>query len=1554
MKNKNRIVSFFLALVMIIGAVFTPSPILANSSEDSKNEDVKYTLIEENGKKFKLYKLKDLGIENPEKFIKSGYRTRAAGDKIPNSSRYAVTVNWTTIDLHSDEHYPDLKFSIVVLPSRETIAETKDTIKGSGKYDFYETENYSRLVGYDESKVDRDLWVLKVPELWEIDIRLSSSQGGDFPTEDIEVNVTQRASRIYRADWFTNKTIPTIKAEFNNRGNVPTIVELNNTIYKKNQYDSMTIEDARLTYKGELLEIIKKGTQDHDSWNVQDPKSLKRFHLWIIDPDTGAKSPKGKLTKDGVSYYYNVDGNHLEPWIATFREELKVKFDPNGATFDQAVKPEQPIGHSMKIGESFGDLEAVTVPTKDQITNIPKKDNKDQELVGWVKDEASKGLDFSNGQNADKLVDPNGYEVKDNVTFYAVYAPKAQGKVAIQYVDKDGNAIDNKYKVQGVDYPKFAEGNKGEDVDAKSIPQPAFIGYERSGDIVVTGKKYDENGRYTVEVPYKKLDSIIPAKDGNGKENPKVTEDVKKHYAKVTYQVDTKDDEKAKLQLDGTDATSPLVYYVNPVEGIAIKDVAKVNAVSKDTNLYNVDANDMWTYNPDTITNTNQVISQATDSDGNVVKTEITLTAKVADKTAVKFKDKLDPQDIKVWLGDTIDWKKGVKLKEANEELQKILDKTETKVTDQSNRNSDAANLPNGQKGDLKVTFEDGSSLEVKDQTLYVAPHKNDDNTNLPKDAVKVDFKIGEGVTGTEKTEYVKPGINVKADAPKVTLKEGFKDAKWYKGDAEAADADYKVTADAVFTAKATGKDKVVKLDDPENPTNFPKDPTDNSKKDADYVTVKFVADTNGKIKEGDTEKTNGIAYAVLKNTEWADAVKAGVVVPEENATENNPKLVGKDKFYSFKEWQKDGAKVPTFAKVVADVTYTAVFEKATELTVTYNLNAPEGLTVGGTAPTDTDKYLKNDQVTVKALAADNTLAGYKFTGWNTQADGKGTAYAADAKFAIKANTELFAQWKKTAKDVIPVDNENDTTGKDGEEIPTNYVFVEFKVKDADADKANIKDGQQAKFKVDPKATVTLTAPELEVKEAFKVSHTAKFNEADYTNKKFEQATTIWASVSEKGKITVEYVFETNPKTKTLPDALKALKPENLEGDKKVYPENAPATPAAPDTSSEEAQKALIEKDTDGKKLGEWKAGKWVKTTDEDGNITYTLTWTFTEVGKSKQPTVNPVKPGDKKITGKGEPGSDIEVKIPDKDDPIKTTVDQNGDWTVDVPEDKKLKDGDKVIVTQTEKDKKTSDPVEKTVTADKKPEPKPEPVPEVEIPGIKYKDHYTPTYPVYVSVPDKKAPVQDIFTHEQYIFGYPDDTIRPDGDMTRAEAIAVVARLQKLDLSDKTSNIYKDTKAGMWYNAAINAAFREGYLLEKEGENIRPNDKITRAELALLISHIDKKNDKVAPFEDVKGHKFEAAINQAYGNERIKGYPDGTFKPDNSITRAEVATMLNKLYDRYPDKNFIDANQNLVHNYKDMSYKGHWGYYELVEAYHTHKFARLANNMEEWKAIIK
>ena len=1053
----------------------------------------------------------------------------------------------------------------------------------------------------------------------------------------LTVNIDFLAHTGVRTEWYGAADKPTEKAKY---------------IYINNGFENF---DLPIVNQNSILRIGERWL-----WKDHTPigkyfSSIADGNLKCNDIDTATQTFKVKINdkEEGQlgnsNYYFKVTGSGLVGFNVTSREKVSVDFESGKGTWKApATKPTtQYTGHSLTVKDEFTQnpkLGPITVPnTATELTPpAAKAGQPENEFKGWS----------VTGQDG-PTVDLATYKITGNTVFTAIYGPKAQGKVAIQYVDKSGTAIDNKYKVQGVDYPKFAEGNKGEDVDAKSIPQPAFIGYERNGDIVVTGKKYDENGRYTVEVPYKKLESIIPEKK-NGQDNTDATTDVKNHYAKVTYQVATKDAEKAKLKLNGTDATSPLVYYVNPVEGIAIKNVANVAAVSKDANLYNVVANDMWTYDPNTITGTDYKIVQAKDTQDNVVKTEITLTAKVADKTAVKFKDKLDPQDIKVWKGDTIDWKNGVKLKEVNEELQKILDKTETKVTDQSNRKSDAENLPNGQKGDLLVTFEDGSTIEVKDQTLYVAPHKNDDNTNLPKDAVKVDFKIGEGVTGTEKTEYVKPGIDVKADAPKVTLKEGFKDAKWYKGDAEAADADYKVTADSVFTAKATGKDKVVKLDDPVNPTNFPKDPTDNSKNDADYVTVKFVADTNGKIKEGEDEKAKGIAYAVLKNTEWADAVTGGVVVPKVDAQGKAPKLEGKDKFYSFKEWQKDGAKVTDFAKVDADVTYTAVFGKADEFSVTYNLNAPQGLTVGGEAPKDETKYLKNEKVTVKALADDNKIAGYEFTGWNTQADGKGTAYAANAQFVIKANTELFAQWKKTANDVIPVENADDKKGKNGEEIPDNYVFVDFKVKDDDADKADIKDGQQAKFKVDPKATVTLTAPALELKDAYKDSHNASFTVAEYTNRVFTQATTIFASVTEKGKVTVKYVFETNPNTKTLPDALKKLKPEDRVGNKAVYKGDEPADPTAPDTSSEAAKAALVEKDTEGKKVGEWKAGDWAKTTDNDGNITYTLTWTFKEVEKPTPPTPptpsrpsgpsRPSKPEGDRVHGKDRVETAIEI----------------------------------------------------------------------------------------------------------------------------------------------------------------------------------------------------------------------------------------------------------------------------------------------------------------------
>ena len=127
----------------------------------------------------------------------------------------------------------------------------------------------------------------------------------------------------------------------------------------------------------------------------------------------------------------------------------------------------------------------------------------------------------------------------------------------------------------------------------------------------------------------------------------------------------------------------------------------------------------------------------------------VTLTYHVsgAEAKSVLLKDKLIAKDLKVWVGDTIDWKKGVALKDANEELQAILNEAGTVVTDQSNRNSENDNLPNGAKGNLNVAFDDGTSLEIKDQVLYVSNHMTAaTNDKAPADAVLVKFLLGEGV----------------------------------------------------------------------------------------------------------------------------------------------------------------------------------------------------------------------------------------------------------------------------------------------------------------------------------------------------------------------------------------------------------------------------------------------------------------------------------------------------------------------------------------------------------------------------------------------------------------------------------------------------------------------------------------------------------------------------------------------------------------------------------------------------------------------------------------
>ena len=221
-------------------------------------------------------------------------------------------------------------------------------------------------------------------------------------------------------------------------------------------------------------------------------------------------------------------------------------------------------------------------------------------------------------------------------------------------------------------------------------------------------------------------------------------------------------------------------------------------------------------------------------------------------------------------------------------------------------------------------------------------------------------------------------------------------------------------------------------------------------------------------------------------------------------------------------------------------------------------------------------------------------------------------------------------------------------------------------------------------------------------------------------------------------------------------------------------------------------------------------------------------------------------------------------------------------------------------------------------------------------------------------TTPSTEKPKHETAIHKLYIYGYEDNSFRPEGNMTRAEAAAMIARLQGLDLSNKARPGFIDVRSS-WYNAVVNAVVNAGYMKGYPDGTFRPNGKITRAEFAQMIKAIDKANTGMAPFADAKGHWAEAAINQAYANARITGYPDGTFRPNNHITRAEAVTVFNKLYDRsVGEPGLTDVKGRLV-EFNDIN-RSHWAYFQVVESSNTHEFYRTEKGKidETWVRVLQ
>lgn len=231
-----------------------------------------------------------------------------------------------------------------------------------------------------------------------------------------------------------------------------------------------------------------------------------------------------------------------------------------------------------------------------------------------------------------------------------------------------------------------------------------------------------------------------------------------------------------------------------------------------------------------------------------------------------------------------------------------------------------------------------------------------------------------------------------------------------------------------------------------------------------------------------------------------------------------------------------------------------------------------------------------------------------------------------------------------------------------------------------------------------------------------------------------------------------------------------------------------------------------------------------------------------------------------------------------------------------------------------------------------------------------------TPSKPT-VEIEDDDALGLNTDDHFAYIIGYPDGTVQPNGQITRAEATTIFFRL--LTEESRSANLtktngYTDVASDAWYNTAVSTMTKAGIVDGYPDGTFRPDAPITRAEMAKIISLFAKLDKSESRFSDIAGHWAEAYIRLAAGNGWIAGYPDGTFGPQRNITRAETATMINRVLDRVPSEESHLLSRGVMQIWPDAN-PGDWFYLAMQEATNSHDYernAKWAAADEQWTAL--
>ena len=229
-----------------------------------------------------------------------------------------------------------------------------------------------------------------------------------------------------------------------------------------------------------------------------------------------------------------------------------------------------------------------------------------------------------------------------------------------------------------------------------------------------------------------------------------------------------------------------------------------------------------------------------------------------------------------------------------------------------------------------------------------------------------------------------------------------------------------------------------------------------------------------------------------------------------------------------------------------------------------------------------------------------------------------------------------------------------------------------------------------------------------------------------------------------------------------------------------------------------------------------------------------------------------------------------------------------------------------------------------------------------------------TPSTPT-VEIPDDDALGLNTTDHFAYIVGYGNGEVRPQNNITRAEVATIFFRLLTDDVRDENltkTNRYSDVAATSWYNTAVSTLSSMGIITGYPDGTFRPNAAITRAEFAAIAARFDNDGDKTAAkFSDIATHWAKDEISIAYNNGWITGYPDGTFGPQRDITRAETMTLVNRVLNRQPE-----TEDDLLPNmtvWTDNANPKAWYYLAVQEATNSHYYEFKTNSQyEKWTEL--